>query len=88
MNDKSKRAFKTTAKANIPTGRVGKHSSIVTKILDDLVGLKSNEALKIPLSELPNTKVNIRSAIKRGASKYGKNIGTAADENYLYVWNI
>jgi hypothetical protein len=88
MDDKGKRAFKTTDKASIPTGRVGKHRSIVARILGDLEGLNSNEALKIPLSGLPDTKVNIRSAIKRGALKHGKSVGTAADENYLYVWNI
>lgn len=88
MIDRIKREFKTTDKANIPTGRVGKHRSIVVRILSDLEDLTHNEALKIPLSELPDTKVNIRSALKRGATKYGKSVRTAADENYLYVWNV
>jgi hypothetical protein len=35
----TKSAFKTTAIANIPTGRKGKHHSIVAAILKDLDGL-------------------------------------------------
>ena len=45
-------------------------------------------SLKIPLSDLPDTKVNIRSALNRASRKVGKSLGTAADDDYLYVWNI
>jgi hypothetical protein len=81
------RTFKTTPQANVPTGRHGKHRDIVTRILDDLEGLETGTALKIPLDELPDTKVNIRSALSRATRKIGKSVATAADDEHLYVWN-
>ncbi len=82
-----RRNFKTTARANVPNGRNGKHKYVVTQIVDDLKSLENGQALKIPLSELPDTKVNIRSALNRATHKLGKAVATAADEEYLYVWN-
>lgn len=79
--------FGTTARVNVPTGRNGKHKSIVTAILDDLKSLATGQALKIPLQELPDSKVNIRSALNRATRKAGLNVETAADEEYLYIWN-
>ena len=87
MPSKPHRTFKVTERANVPTGRTGKHKDIVTQILNDLEGLESGKALKIRLSELPDTKVNIRSALNRATRKLGKAVATAADEEYLYVWN-
>jgi hypothetical protein len=81
------KTFKTALKTSIPTGRNGKHKSIVTQILSDLKELSNDECLKIPLSELPDTKVNIRSALNRAAHKLQKSVSTAADEDFLYVWN-
>jgi hypothetical protein len=83
-----RRSFKVTEQVNVPTGRNGKHKTITTRILDDLEGLEAGKALKIPLSELPDTKVNIRSALTRASHKIGKSVGTAADDDYLYVWNL
>jgi hypothetical protein len=82
-----KAAFKTTKIANIPTGRKGKHHAIVTAILKDLDGLQEGKAIKIPLAELPDTIVNVRSALNRATRKLGKDVATAADENFLYIWN-
>jgi hypothetical protein len=87
MERKSNRNFKITAQANVPTGRHGKHRTIVSQILDDLEGLESGKALKIPLSDLPDTKVNIRSALNRATRKVGKSVATATDDDFLYVWN-
>jgi hypothetical protein len=84
---KRNRNFKTTAQVNVPNGRHGKHRTIVDQILDDLAGLGSGNALKIPLSELPDTKVNIRSALNRATRKMGKSVATATDDDFLYVWN-
>jgi len=81
------RNFKVTEQENVPTGRHGKHRDITSRILDDLDGLEAGMSLKIPLSELPDTKANIRSALNRASRKHGKSLGTAADEDYLYVWN-
>ena len=87
MPQKKVRNFKTTPRADVPTGRHGKHRDIVTQILDDLQDLGSGTALKIPLDELPDTKVNIRSALNRATRKLGIIVATAADDEFLYVWN-
>jgi hypothetical protein len=86
-SNKARGTFKITGRENVPTGRKGKHKSIVTQILNDLEGLESGKALKIPFSELPDTKVNIRSALNRATRKIGKSVSTAGDDEYLYVWN-
>jgi hypothetical protein len=83
----SVRKFNTTPQSDVPTSRHGKHRDIVTRILDNLEGLESGTALKIPLDELPDTKINIRSALSRATRKVGKSVGTAADDEFLYVWN-
>ncbi|MFP5228553.1 MAG: hypothetical protein ACLGXA_13085, partial [Acidobacteriota bacterium] len=63
------------------------HKSIVTKILSDLEQLQPGLCLKIPLSELPDTKVNIRSALNRATHKLERPVATATDEDFLYIWN-
>ena len=80
--------FRTTARENVPTGRKGKHNEIVAAILKDLETLAQGQALKIPLRELPDVKVNIRSALNRATRKGKLNVATAADDDFLYVWNI
>jgi hypothetical protein len=87
MQNNRIRTFDVTPRADVPTGRHGKHRDIVTQILNDLEGLESGTALKIPLDELPDTKINIRSALSRATRKIGKSVATAADDKHLYVWN-
>ena len=79
--------YKTTDRVNVPTGRKGKHNGIVTDILADLQDLPEGQSLKIPLSELPDTKVNIRSALNRATHKLSRSVATAADDEFLYIWN-
>jgi len=55
--------------------------------LNDLEGLDSGQCLKIPLAELPDTKVNIRSALNRAARNLHRSVATATDDEFLYVWN-
>ena len=89
MNSKQpKRRFATMAQADVPHGRSGKHKSIVTAILADLDRLDGRDALKISLSELDDSKENVRSALNRATRKLKRNVATAADEQYLYVWNV
>jgi hypothetical protein len=88
MQEERNRLFNITPRTAVPSGRNGKHKGITTRILADLEGLEAGQALKIPLSELPDTKVNIRSALNRATRKFGKSVGTAADDEYLYVWNL
>lgn len=81
------RTYRTTERANVPSGRKGKHHSIVASILSDLEGLEPGRALKIPLNELPDTKANIRSALNRATHTLHRAVATAADDEFLYVWN-
>jgi hypothetical protein len=81
------RTFNTADRSEVPAGRNGKHKSIVTKILDDLQGLEKGRCLKIPLSELPDTKVNIRSALNRATHNQNISVATKADDEFLYIWN-
>jgi hypothetical protein len=90
MADKKRmplRKFKIAERTTVPTGRNGKHKTIVTQILSDLEGLDGGQCLKIPLSELPDSKVNIRSALNRATRKSQHLVATAADAEFLYVWN-
>jgi hypothetical protein len=81
------RTFKVADRSTVPTGRNGKHKAIVSQILSDLEGLGDGQCLKIPLSGLPDSKVNIRSALNRATHKARQSVATATDEKFLYVWN-
>jgi hypothetical protein len=80
--------FKTMVQADVPQGRNGKHKLIVTMILRDLDSLKDGSALKVPLDGLAESKEKVRSALNRATRKAGRNVATATDENFLYVWNV
>ena len=79
--------FGTMAQVDVPQGRNGKHKEIVTKILSDLDQLQGGVALKVPLAELVEGKEKVRAALNRATHKGGRNVATATDANYLYVWN-
>lgn len=81
------RHFNTMLKTDVPQGRNGKHKGIVTAILADLDHLETGAALKIALAELGDTKENVRSALNRATRKQKRNVATAADDKFLYVWN-
>ncbi len=80
--------FKTIVQADVPQGRDGKHKLIVTTILRDLDSLKAGSALKVPLAELVLSKEKVRSALNRATRKAGRNVATASDGTFLYVWNV
>ena len=79
--------FKTMAQADVPQGRNGKHKQIVTQILSDLDQVPMGTALKVPLKELAQSKAKVRSALNRATRKGGRNVATASDDSFLYVWN-
>jgi len=79
--------FKSMAQADVPQGRNGKHKEIVTRILSDLDQVKPGVALKVPLSELAESKENVRSALNRASNKRGQTVAKTSDEEFLYVWN-
>jgi hypothetical protein len=80
--------FKTLNLGDVPHSRAGKHKKIVSEILRDLDQLKDGAALRVPLNELGNTKQNVRSALNRATRSAKRNVATATDENFLYVWNV
>ena len=79
--------FKTAPYVDVPQGRNGKHKVFVDMLLYDLAQLESGRALKIPLKDLPQAKANVRSALNRATRKLGKQVATAVDGEFLYVWN-
>jgi hypothetical protein len=78
--------FKSIEQLDVPKGRDGKHKQIVTQLLSDIDQLESGRALKIPLSALPDSKENIRSALNRAARQRGLDVSTSSDAEHLYVW--
>ena len=79
--------FKGMPQVDVPQGRNGKHKEIVTRILSDLDQLQKGIALKVPLALLAQSKENVRSALNRATRKSGRNVATASDGTFLYVWN-
>jgi hypothetical protein len=72
----------------VPKGREGKHKRIVTQLLDDIDRLESGKALKVPLSALPDSKENIRSALNRATRQRGIEVATSSDADHLYIWRV
>ncbi len=79
--------FKTMSQSDVPQGRNGKHKEVVTKILSDLDQLPVGVALKVPLEDLEESKENVRSALNRAIHKSSRDVATASDADFLYVWN-
>ena len=79
--------FKTMIQVDVPQGRNGKHHAIVAQILSDLDQLEKGMAIKVPLLELAESKEKVRSALNRATRKSERNVATATDATYLYVWN-
>ena len=80
--------FESVLQVEVPKGRDGKHKRIVTQLLSDIEQLKEGSALKVPLSDLPDTKENIRAALNRATRQKGINVDTSSDEAHLYIWKV
>jgi hypothetical protein len=80
--------FQFILQTDVPRGRDGKHKRIVTRLLRDIEQLAAGTALKIPLSALPDTKENIRSALNRATSSIGLHVATSSDTEFLYIWKV
>ena len=79
--------FRTMLQTDVPQGRNGKHKQIVTKILSDLDQVSGGTAIKVPLADLAESKEKVRSALNRATRQAGRNVATATDATFLYVWN-
>jgi len=78
--------YESISRADVPKGRDGKHKKIITQILNDIELLEADHALKVPLTELPDSKENIRSALNRATRQRGMDISTSSDNDFLYIW--
>jgi hypothetical protein len=79
--------FMAMPQTDVPQGRNGKHKKIVNRILSDLDQVQKGVALKVPLTQLAESKEKVRSALNRATRKSGRSVATASDGTYLYVWN-
>ena len=84
---RAKMNFTSMRQADVPHSRNGKHKDIVTRILSDLDQIEEGAALKVPLSQLTESKEKVRSALNRATRKRGNKVATASDDSFLYVWN-
>ena len=80
--------FESVLQVEVPKGRDGKHKNIITRLLGDIEKLDDGAALKIPLSQLPDTKENIRSALSRAARQANISLATSSNNEFLYVWRV
>ena len=80
--------FQSISQLEVPRGREGKHKQIVTQLLSDIEQLEPGNALKVPLSALPDSKENIRSALNRATNQRGIQVSTSSDAEFLYVWKV
>ena len=78
--------FESVLQVNVPKGRDGKHKEIITQLLSDIAQLAPGSALKIPLTELPDSKENIRSALSRAARQQKIDLATSSNDEFLFVW--
>jgi hypothetical protein len=80
--------FQSILQLDVPKGRDGKHKKIVSQLLSDIDQLSTGTALKVPLSALPDSKENIRSALNRATRQKGIEVATSSDEEHLYIWKV
>lgn len=80
--------FEAILQVNVPKARDGKHKKIITRLLEDIAQLKAGTALKVPLSALPDSKENIRSALNRATRLKGLVVETSSDADNLYIWKV
>jgi hypothetical protein len=78
--------FESVMQGDVPKGRDGRHKQIILRLLEDIENLKDGTALKIPLSQLPDSKENIRAALSRAARQRGLPLATSSNDEFLYVW--
>jgi TusA-related sulfurtransferase len=78
--------FESIPQDEVPHGRDGKHKQIVLELLESLDKLAKGTALKVSLSDLPDSKENIRAALSRATRQRNLSVATSSDEQHLYIW--
>lgn len=87
-NRERQNRFQSILQVDVPKGRDGKHKEIILELLESLAGLRQGSALKIELSDLPDSKENIRAALSRATKQRKMDVATSSDDTYLYVWKV
>jgi hypothetical protein len=78
--------YQSIKQVDVPKGRDGKHKKIITQLMSDIEQLEEDRALRIPLTALPDSKENIRSALNRATHQKGIEVSTSSDAEFLYIW--
>jgi hypothetical protein len=86
--DESPMHYKSIQQIDVPKDRDGKHKRIVTQLLSDLEQLEADRAQRVPITALPDTKENIRSALNRATRQKNMEVATSSDNEYLYIWKV
>ena len=75
--------------STLKKSRKGKHHLLLKNIMDDLRGVETGFAVRIPLAGVGEVSVlNLRSAISRAAAKEGIAIATSATDEDFFVWKV
>jgi hypothetical protein len=87
-----KQGFPNYGRVRVSTltkSRKGKHHDLLKKIMEDLRGIETGFAVRIPLASVGEVSVlNLRSAIARAAAKEGIAIATSATDEDFFVWKV
>ncbi len=78
--------FGTISQADLPSGRKGRHYTMLQHVLQDLQQLPGGRAIKIRLADFSGSAADIRSAIHRATRKRNVEIATSSDDEYFYLW--
>ncbi len=78
--------YETVSQADLPSGRKGKHYSMLLRVLQNLERLAEGRAIRIPLADCEGSVADIRAAIFRATNKEGLEIATSSDDEFFYVW--
>ena len=79
--------YETVDLEGLQKTRRGKHHDFVGGVLEDLEGLKSGSAIKIPLTDVKGVSVlKLRAALNRACAAKGIRISTSSDSENFYVW--
>jgi hypothetical protein len=86
-NRGNERRFEAIDRGSVPHTRRGKHRSLVEQILEELGGLRTHKALKIPRAALGSAKLeHIRAALSRASARQKLELATSSDDEFFYVW--
>ncbi len=78
--------YESIAQVDLPSGRRGKHYSMLLRVLDNLKRLEDGRAIRSPLSDCEGSVADVRAAIFRATNKQRVEIATSSDDEFFYVW--